>query len=113
MAYPANANVPLIFDLTPSMNQEDVLKEIHHKVEYSNLDNKQTMQVMICVTLAFEDHCDTERATTDVTGNLYVPPARAQYLSLIDRPAHQAYLNAIALEGAPAGPDVVVEPLAG
>ena len=67
---------------------------------------------MICVTLAFEDHCGTERATAAVTGNLYVPPARAQYLSLIDRPAHKAYLNAIALGGAPAGPDVFVEPLA-
>ena len=83
MAYPANANVPLIFDLTPSMNQEDVLKEIHHKVECSNLDNKQTMQAMICVTLAFEDHCAGERAAAAVAGNLYVPPTRAQYLSLI------------------------------
>jgi hypothetical protein len=112
MAYPANANVPLIFDLTPSMNQEDVLKEIHHKVEYSNLDNKQTMQVMICVTLAFEDHCAGERAAAAVTGNLYVPPTRVQYLSFIDRPAHQAYLLAIAAGPAPAGPDVFVEPLA-
>ena len=67
---------------------------------------------MICVTLAFEDHCGTERATAAVTGNLYVPPARAQYLSFIDRPAHQAYLLAIAAGAAPAGPDVFVEPLA-
>ena len=48
--------------------------------------------IMICVTLAFEDHCAGERAAAAVTGNLYVPPTRAQYLSLIDRPAHQAYL---------------------
>ena len=81
MTYPANANVPLIVDLTPSMNQGDVLKEIHHKVECSNLDNKQTMQAMICVILAFEDNCAGERAATAVVGNLYVPPTRTQYLS--------------------------------
>ena len=81
MTYPANAHVPLIFALTPSMNQENVLKEIHYKVECSNLDNKQTMQAMICVTLDFEDHCAGERAATAVVGNLYVPPTRTQYLS--------------------------------
>ena len=49
MTYPANARAPLIFALTPSMNQEDALKEIHYKVDCSNLDNNQTMQAMICV----------------------------------------------------------------
>ena len=97
MTYPAIAYGPLLFALTPSMNQEDVLKEIHYKVECSNLDNKQTMQDMICVTLVFEDDCATERAIASVTGNLYVPPARAQYLSLIDRPTHQVTLNVIDL----------------
>ena len=85
MTYPANAHAPLLFALTPCMNKEEVLQEIHHKVECSNLDNKQTMQAMICVTLAFEDHCAAERAAAAGTGTLYVPPTRAQYLSFIDR----------------------------
>ena len=83
MTYPANSHAPLIFALTPSMNKEHVMKEIHHKVESSNLDTKQTMQAMICLTLAFEDHCAAERAAAAVAGYLYVPPTRAQYLSLI------------------------------
>ena len=93
------------------MNQKEVLKEIHHKVEYSNLDNKQTMQVMICVTLAFEDDCTAERSVVTVTGILYVPPTLTQYLSFIDRPTHQDYLLAIAGGIVPATPDVFVEPL--
>ena len=67
---------------------------------------------MICVTLAFEDHCAAERAAAAGTGTLYVPPTRAQYLSFIDRPAHQAYLVAIASGLAPVAPDAFVEPLA-
>ena len=111
MTYPANAHVPLIFALAPSMNREDALKATHYNVECRNLDNKQAMQTMICVTLAFEDHCSAERAAAAVAGNLYVPPTRAQYLSLTDRPAQQAHLLAIAGELAPAAPDVFVEPL--
>ena len=40
MTYPANAHAPLIFALTPCMNKEEVLQEIHDKVECSNRNNK-------------------------------------------------------------------------
>ena len=72
MTYPPNTHVILIFALTPSLKQEDELKEIHYKVEYGNLYNKESIQSMIYVTLTFEDHSTTERVVTTVEGNLYV-----------------------------------------
>ncbi len=55
------------------------------------------MQAIICVTMAYEAICSTARAAV-VQGNVvYVPQTMVEYLALIHRSAHLAYVAAVAV----------------
>ena len=54
------------------------------------------MLVMICITMTYESICSTARAAAAVPAVVCIPHTLAQYLLLIDRVAHQAYIAAVA-----------------
>jgi hypothetical protein len=85
----------LAFQFKPNMNHEDMLKEMHTKAHTCALSSKLTMQAIICVTLAYEAICSTARAAAAKGNVLHVPHTMAEYLALIDRPAHLAYVAAV------------------
>jgi hypothetical protein len=78
------------------MNHEDILKEMHNKVHTCTLPNKLTMQSMICITMTYEALCATQRAAAAAANVVYVSHTMVEYLALIDRPAHLAYVAAVA-----------------
>ena len=85
----------LSFHFKPDMNHEDMLKEMHLKAHTCALSSKLTMQAIICVTMAYEAICSTARASVAKGNVLHVPHTMAEYLALIDRPAHLAYVPAV------------------
>ena len=68
-----------------------MLKEMHRAATVCTLPCKLTMQAIICVTMTYEAICSTARANRLVP---YVPHTMLEYLVLIDRPAHAAYVLA-------------------
>ena len=86
----------LAFVFNPKMNHEDMLKEMHNKVHTCALSSKLTMQAIICVTMTYEAICSTARAAAAAAHLQYVPHTMLEYLVLIDRPAHAAYVVAVA-----------------
>jgi hypothetical protein len=109
----------LAFVFTPKMNHEDMLKEMHNKVHTYSLSSKLTIiQGIICVTMTYEALSSTSRVAATAVHIQYVPHTMPEYLALIDRPAHAAYVAAVAaaLDAMPsAAPPVAIpfsEPLA-
>ncbi len=84
------------FQFNPTMNHEDMLKEMHNKVHTCTLSSKLTMQVIISVTRTYEVICGTARAAAAVANVLYVQHTMAEYLTLIDRPVHLVHVAAVA-----------------
>ena len=112
---PITPAADLVFALTPKMNHEDMLKEMHRAATICSLPCKLTIQAIICVTMTYEAICSTARANRLVP---YVPHTMLEYLALIDRPANAAYVIAVAAALAavpPAAPPAAItfsEPLA-
>ncbi len=78
------------------MNHEDMLKEMHSKVHTCALSSKLTMQAIMCVTMTYEVICSTAKAAAAAAHLQYVPHTMPEYLALIDRVAHLAYVAAVA-----------------
>jgi len=92
----ASSASALTFLFHQNMNHEDILKEMHNKVHTCTLPNKLTMQAMICITMTYEALCATQRAAAAAANVVYVSHTMVEYLALIDRPAHLAYVAAVA-----------------
>ena len=90
------ATASLSFVFNSHMNHEDMLKEMHNKVHTCSLSSKLTMQAIICVTMTYEAICSTSRAAAAAAHIQYVPHTMPEYLALIDRSAHAAYVAAVA-----------------
>jgi hypothetical protein len=106
----------LIYDITPTMNYEEALKEMYTKTTDSSHPSKMTMTSIIEICMSYESVWATSRVTATDAGRVYVAYTLLEYAAIIDRATHASYLLVVAVVAgggaAPATPDPFVENLA-